>query len=452
MEATNMRKPPQNVEAEQTLLGIILIQEKSLLKVAELLSPEDFYRDNHKLIYAAALTLFERNEPHDLVAVSSLLRDQSLLEQAGGIAYLGLITDVIPFTGTLAHHAKIIREKAVLRRLIQASAELAARCYDSQDDIDALVDKAEQTIFEVAQSKKKQGLIFAPTAAEAVGRRIDWLMQHRCKVTGVSTGLRDLDRITCGLQKSDLILVAARPGMGKTVLGMDFIRAASVEKNLVSLIFSLEMSHEQLAMRMVSAISGIDAQRIKTGDIDIKAKERLDWARKKIAMSSFYIDDTAGLTVLEMRAKARRLKAERDLGLVVVDYLQLMQGHSRSENRNQEISEISRSLKIMAKELDVPVVALAQLNRSLESRTDKRPILSDLRDSGGLEQDADVVIFIYREEKYNPCTCDGYCGCGRRGAAELIVAKHRNGPTGTVEAVWLGETTQFVDKWRGGDE
>jgi len=451
MEATN-RIPPQNEAAERAVLGTIMVQEQTLLKVVELLAPDDFYREGHRIVFEAMLSLFEKGQPHDLITVSNLLRDQNRLEKAGGYAYISQLTEVIPFVGTLVHHAHIIRQKSVLRKLIQTSVEVAARCYDAQDNIDALVDKAEQSIFEIAQARKKQGLIPARVAADAVRKKIDWLMEHRGKVTGISTGLRDLDRITCGLQKSDLILIAARPGMGKTVLGVDLIRAASVEKNLVSLIFSLEMSYPQLAMRMVSSEAGVDSQRIKTGDIDPKARERIDWAIKKVAGSSFYIDDTVGITVLEMRAKARRLKAERGLGLIVIDYTQLMQGRSESGNRNQEISEISRSLKIMAKELDVPVVALSQLNRSLESRTDKRPILSDLRESGSLEQDADIVIFIYRDEKYNPCTCADQCLCGRRGAAELIVSKHRNGPTGTVEVVWLGETTQFVDKWRGGDE
>ena len=451
-ETTN-RLPPQNVEVERTLLGTIMLQDKALLMVVELLQPEDFYSNAHRVIFDALVSLFERQEPHDLLSVTNLLHDQNRLEKAGGKDYITQLTDVIPFTGMLEHHAKIIRQKAVLRRLIQSSNEVAARCYDAEgDDIDKLIDRAEQTIFEVAQSRKKQGPIPASVCAEEVRRRIDWLIEHRGKVTGIPTGLRELDKMLCGLQKSDLILVAARPGMGKTVLGIDMIRAVSVERNFVSLIFSLEMSHEQLAMRMVSSMAGVDSQRIKTGDIDSNAKDRIDLALKMVAKSRFYIDDTAGISVLEIRAKARRLKSEHDLGLIVIDYTQLMQGRSESGNRNQEISEISRSLKIMAKELNVPVVALSQLNRSLESRTDKRPILSDLRDSGSLEQDADIVIFIYRDEKYHPCTCDDYCRCGRRGAAELIVAKHRNGPTGTVEAVWLGETTQFVDKWRYGDE
>ncbi len=450
MEATN-RVPPQNIEAEQALLGTILIQDKALLKVVELLQPEDFYLERHKVIFDTLVTLFEQQAPHDSVSVTDFLRDRNRLEKAGGATYLSELTQVIPFTGMLVHHANIIRQKAVLRRLIQTSSELAARCYDAQGDIDALIDRAEQAIFEVAQSRKKQGLISARVAADAVGKKIDWLMEHRAKVTGVSTGLRGLDKMLCGLQKSDLIVIGARPSMGKSALMMGFVEAVSVEKNFVSLIFSLEMSHEQLAMRMVSAMSGVDSQRIRTGDIDAEAKKRLDWARKKVAGASFYIDDTVGISVLEMKAKARRLKSEHDLGLVVVDYLQLMQGRSESGNRNQEISEISRSLKIMAKELDVPVVALSQLNRSLESRTDKRPMMSDLRESGAIEQDCDVIMFIYRDEKYNPCTCTEQCLCGRRGAAELIIGKQRNGPTGTVEVVWLGETTQFVDKWRGGD-
>lgn len=432
------RLPPQNVEAEQALLGTILIQDKSLLKVAELLSPEDFYRDSHKIIYAAALTLFERSEPHDLITVASLLRDQNRLAQVGGVAYLGQITDVIPFTGTLVHHAKIIREKAVLRRLIQTSAELAARCYDSQDDIDALVDKAEQTIFEVAQSKKKQG--FEPMA-KIVPRafdRVTRLSERKEHITGVATGYEELDRMTAGLQPSDLIIIAARPAMGKTSLVMNIVQYAALVNKVHTAVFSLEMSMEQLALRMLCSVGRIDAQRLRTGRLHDHDWPKLTRATGMLTESPIYIDDTAGLTVLEMRAKARRLKSEHDLGLVVVDYLQLMQGHSRSENRNQEISDISRSLKAMAKELDVPVVALSQLNRSLESRTDKRPMMSDLRESGAIEQDSDVILFIYRDEVYNKSPDNP-----NKGIAEVIVGKQRNGPTGMIKLTFLGEYTMF---------
>jgi replicative DNA helicase len=432
------RLPPHNIEAEQVLLGTILIQEKSLLKVIELLSPEDFYRDSHKLIYAAAATLFERNQPHDMITVASLLQDQNRLEQIGGIAYLGMISDVIPFTGTLTHHAKIIREKAVLRRLIQTSAELAARCYDSQDDIDALVDKAEQTIFEVAQSKKKQG--FEPMAriVPKAFDRVTRLSERKEHITGVATGYEELDRMTAGLQPADLIIVAARPSMGKTSLAMNMVQYAALVNKVPTAVFSLEMSAEQLALRMLCSVGKIDSQKIRTGRLSDHDWPKLTRATGMLTDAPIHIDDTAGLTVLEMRAKARRLKSEHDLGLVVVDYLQLMQGHSRNENRNQEISDISRSLKAMAKELDVPVVALSQLNRSLESRPDKRPMMSDLRESGAIEQDADVIMFIYRDEVYNKSPENP-----NRGIAEVIIGKQRNGPTGTVKLTFLGEYTMF---------
>jgi replicative DNA helicase len=439
---TAVRVPPQNIEAEQALLGTILIQEKSLLKVAELLSPEDFYRDSHKLIYAAALSLFERSDPHDLVMVTSLLQDQNRLEQVGGIQYLYQITDVIPFTGTLVHHARVIREKAILRRLIQTSTELAARCYDAQGDIDRLVDRAEQAIFEVAQSRKKKNLTVASDVA-AIGRAsINAFVANKGRITGVSTGLRELDRMTHGLQPSSLVVIAARPSMGKTTLLMDIIRAASINNKLSSLFFSIEMPVNELALRMISSVSGINSEEIKNGCLDNHDIKAIDRAVSVISGGNYLIDDTVSITALEMRAKARRVKSERGLDLVAVDYLQLMQGNG--DNRNLEISEITRSLKIMARELDVPVIALSQLNRSLESRTDKRPMMSDLRESGAIEQEADIVLFIYRDEVYNksPDNPD-------RGTAELIIAKHRNGPTGTVKVGFNGATTQFLNlSWR----
>ncbi len=430
--------PPQNVEAEQALLGTILIQDKSLLHVVEVLSPEDFYRDSHKIIFEALLTLFERREPHDLITVMNLLRDQNRLDQVGGAAYLTSITDVIPFTGTLVHHAKIIREKAVLRKLIQTSTEVVARCYDAQGDIAGLVDKAEQTIFEIAQARKKQG--FEPMAKiiPRAFERVTRLAERKEHITGMATGYEELDRMTAGLQPSDLIILAGRPSMGKTALSMNMVQYAALINKVPVAVFSLEMSMEQLALRMLCSVGRVDSQRIRTGRLNDNDWPKLTRATGMLTDAPIYIDDTAGLTVLEMRAKARHLKSEHDLGLVVVDYLQLMQGNSRIENRTQEISDISRSLKAMAKELDVPVIALSQLNRSLESRTDKRPQLSDLRESGAIEQDADVIMFIYRDEVYNKAEDNP-----NRGLAEVIVGKQRNGPTGTVTLTFLGEFTTF---------
>ena len=438
MQSSSKPVPPQNIEAEQALLGTILLQDKSLLKIIETLNADDFYRDAHKNIYRAMVQLFENREPHDLITVTSLLRDQNKLEQIGGAAYLASLTDIIPFSGTLVHHARIVRQKSVLRRLIRTTSDVAARCYQEQDDIDSLVDEAEQTIFEIARSKKGQGFEPMSTIVPRAFERIEKLFERKEHVTGVATGFPDLDKMTAGLQPSDLIVVAGRPSMGKTALAMNMAQhAAIVDKNPVA-VFSLEMSMDQLALRMLCSLGRVDSQRIRTGRLQQRDWPNLTRATGMLSDAPIFIDDSAAMTVLEMRAKARRLKAEYDLGMVIVDYLQLMKGRSNTENRAQEISEISRSLKAMAKELKVPVVALSQLNRSLESRTDKRPQLSDLRESGAIEQDADVIIFIYRDEVYKQAPDNP-----NRGIAEIIVGKQRNGPIGTVKLTFLAEYTTF---------
>ncbi|ADW17980.1 replicative DNA helicase [Desulfobulbus propionicus DSM 2032] len=430
--------PPQNIEAEQAVLGTILLQDKALLKIVEVLEPEDFYRDAHKTIYAAMRTLFEKREPHDLITVTGLLGDQNKLEEVGGAAYLASLTDIIPFSGTLVHHAQIIRKKSILRKLIQTTSEVAARCYDAQDDIETLVDQAEKTIFEIAHSNKGQGFQPMGTIVPRAFERITRLFDKQEHITGVATGYDELDRMTAGLQPAELIILAARPSMGKTALAMNIVQHAALIGKVAVAVFSLEMSMESLALRMLCSVGRIDSQRIRTGKLHDNDWPKLTRATGMLADAPIYIDDTPGLTVLEMRAKARRLKSEHDLGLIVVDYLQLMQGKSNSENRAQEISEISRSLKAMAKELDVPVLALSQLNRSLENRTDKRPQLADLRESGAIEQDADVIMFIYRDEVYNRAEDNP-----NRGLAEIIVGKQRNGPTGMIKLTFLGEYTTF---------
>ena len=430
--------PPQNIEAEQAVLGTVLIQDKALLKVIDLLQPGDFYRDAHKSIYAAMMALFDKHEPHDLITVTGLLSDQNKLEDVGGAAYLASLTDIIPFTGTLVHHARIIRKKSILRRLIQTSTEVAARCYDAQDDIDTLVDEAEKTIFEIAHSKKGEGFQPMSSVVPKAFDRINRLFDKQEHITGVATGYDELDRITAGLQPAEMIILAARPSMGKTALAMNIVQHAAMIGKVPVAVFSLEMSVESLALRMLCSLGPIDSQRIRTGRLIDSDWPKLTRATGMLSEAPIYIDDTPGLTVLEMRAKARRLKSEQDLGLIVVDYLQLMQGKSSSENRAQEISDISRSLKAMAKELNVPVLALSQLNRSLENRTDKRPQLADLRESGAIEQDADVIMFIYRDEVYNRAE-----GNPNRGLAEIIVGKQRNGPTGVIKLSFLGEYTKF---------
>lgn len=440
MQGSSAIIPPQNIDAEQAVLGTILLQEKSVLNIAELLVPEDFYRDAHKTIYRAMLDLFERREPHDLITVTNLLADRNKLEEIGGAAYLASLTDIIPFSGTLVHHAEIIRKKSILRQLIRTTSEVAARCYDTQDDIDLLVDEAEKTIFEIAQSKKKQGFQAMSDIVPKAFDRITRLFDRQEHVTGVPTGYEELDRMTAGLQPADLIIIAGRPSMGKTALAMNIVQHVAVVEKTPVAVFSLEMSMEQLALRMLCSMGGIDSQRIRTGRLLEKDWPDLTRATGILTEAPIFIDDTAGITVLEMRAKARRLKSEHNLGLVVVDYLQLMQGRARTENRAQEISDISRSLKAMAKELEVPVIALSQLNRSLESRTDKRPQLSDLRESGAIEQDADVIGFIYRDEVYNKAEDNP-----NRGLAEIIIGKQRNGPTGTIKLTFIAEITTFED-------
>lgn len=430
--------PPQNIEAEQAVIGTILIQDKSLLKIIEILSPEDFYRDAHKTIYRAMLQLFERREPHDLITVTNLLQEQNKLDSIGGPAYLASLTDIIPFTGTLVHHARIIRQKGILRRLIQSSNDVAARCYEAQDDIDALVDEAEKAIFEIAQAKKSQGFHSMADIVPKAFDRVTELFERKEHITGVATGYDDLDRMTAGLQPSDLIILAGRPSMGKTALAMNIVQHAALIEKTPTGVFSLEMSMEQLALRMLCSLGRIDSQRVRTGRLHDQDWPKLTRATGMLTDANIFIDDSAGLTALEMRAKARRLKSEHGLGLIVVDYLQLMQGKGNIENRAQEISDISRSLKAMAKELDVPVIALSQLNRSLESRQDKRPQLSDLRESGAIEQDADVIMFIYRDEVYNKSEDNP-----RRGIAEVIVGKQRNGPIGTVQLTFLAEFATF---------
>ncbi|PIE57644.1 MAG: replicative DNA helicase [Desulfobulbus propionicus] len=430
--------PPQNIEAEQAVLGTVLLQDRTLLKIVEIIEPGDFYRQAHQTIFSVMIHLFEKREPHDLITVTNLLNERNKLEEIGGAGYLASLTDIIPFSGTLVHHAQIIRKKSVLRRLIKSASEVAARCYDAQDDIDTLVDEAEQTIFEIAQSKNGQGFQPMSSIVPKTFDRITKLFNRQEHITGVPTGYEELDRMTAGLQRSDMVVLAARPSMGKTALALNMVQHAALVEKIPVAVFSLEMSMESLALRMLCSIGRVDSQRMRTGRLLDTDWPKLTRATGMLTEAQIYIDDTAGLTILEMRAKARRLKSEHDIGMVVVDYLQLMQGKSGIESRVQEISDISRSLKAMAKELDVPVVALSQLNRSLESRIDKRPQLSDLRESGAIEQDADVIMFIYRDEVYNKGVDNP-----NKGLAELIVGKQRNGPTGTIKLTFLGQYTTF---------
>lgn len=431
------RVPPQNIEAEQSVLGSILLHDKSFGNVLEILKPDDFYLENHKIIFDAMLDLFEKNEPQDILTLTNLLGEQNSLEKVGGAAYLARLTSIVPVTSNIGSYAKIIRNKSILRRLIEVNTDIASRCYEEQGEIDQLVDRAEQAIFDIAGSKSNSSFSSIKSIVPAAFDKINEIFNRKELITGVPSGFTDLDKMTAGLQPSDLIILAARPSMGKTTLAMNIAQNAALFNNVGVAVFSLEMSKEQLVMRLLASVGRIDSQRIRTGRLEAEDFDKLNRAVGQLSTAPIYIDDTAGISILEMRAKVRRLAAQHDIGLIVVDYLQLMSGRT-SENRTQEISEISRSLKALAKEHKVPVVALSQLNRSLESRTDKRPMMSDLRESGAIEQDADVIMFIYRDEVYNKSEDNP-----NRGKAEVIIGKQRNGPTGFVELSFLNQYTLF---------
>ncbi len=432
------RMPPQNTEAEQSVLGTILLSDHSLSNVLELLVSEDFYKDNHKLIFEAMIVLFEKNEPQDIITVSNQLKGLNQLDQAGGVGYLATLTSIVPVTANLQYYAKIIRQKAVLRNLISVNTDIASRCYEEQGDIDLLVDEAEQAIFEIARNKSDKSFTPLRSIVPEAFKTVEMLYSRQEQITGVPTGFTELDKMTAGLQPSDLIILAGRPSMGKTAFAMNIAQNASIFQNVGTAVFSLEMSKEQLTMRLLCSTGLVDSQRVRTGKLHNEDWPKLSRAVGMLTEAPIYIDDTPAISVLEMRAKVRRLAAQYPIGMIIVDYLQLMRGRNSTENRTQEISEISRSLKAMAKELKVPVVALSQLNRSLESRPDKRPMMSDLRESGAIEQDADVICFIYRDEVYNKAEDNP-----SKGLAEIIIGKQRNGPTGTVKLTFIPEHTMF---------
>ncbi len=430
--------PPQNLEAEQSVLGTILLKEHSLSTVLEIIDSKSFYRTGHRMIFEAMIGLFEKNEPQDLITVTNELKNDNTLESVGGVAYLASLTSVVPVVANLLYYARIIHQKAVLRNLISVNTDIASRCYEEQGDIDLLVDQAEQAIFDIARSKSGQGFTGIGQIIPGTFSNIEELYERKELITGVPTGYTEIDKMTAGLQPSDLIILAGRPSMGKTAFAMNIAQHAALVENIGVGIFSLEMSKEQLAMRLLCSVGHIDSQRIRTGRLHTEDWPKLTRTVGMLEQSPIHIDDTPSISVLEMRAKVRRLAAQYDIGLILVDYLQLMRGRSSIENRTQEISEISRSLKAMAKELNVPVLALSQLNRGLESRTDKRPIMSDLRESGAIEQDADVICFIYRDEVYNKAEDNP-----EKGTAEIIIGKQRNGPTGMVKLTFLKEFTMF---------
>ena len=435
------RIPPQSIEAEQDVLGAMLIEREAISKVAEFLHTEDFYREAHRLLFATALELFDKNDAVDLITVIEHLRKNDQLEKAGGIAYVTSLANSVPTAANVLYHARIVEEKALLRQLINAATNIAGLGYEASEEVDSILDNAERMILEV--SNRKIGKDFAPikTIIFEAFDRIQGLYESKGGITGLATGFKDLDRLTSGLQPSDLILIAARPSMGKTAFVLNIASHVAIREKQTVAFFSLEMSKEQLVQRMLCSEAPIDSQRLRVGDLEGKDWQKLVSAADRLSSAPIFIDDTPGITVMEMRAKARRLKIEHDLKLVIIDYLQLMQGSSKSrasENRQQEISEISRSLKGLARELNVPVIALSQLSRSVESRQVKKPMLSDLRESGSLEQDADIVSFLYREDYYNPET-------ENKNITDIIIAKHRNGPVDSMQLFFHKQFTKFAD-------
>jgi replicative DNA helicase len=430
------RLPPQSIEAEEAVLGALLIDPDAIIRVATVLRPEDFYREKHGWIYDVDLGLHERREPIDFLTVCEELENRNQLVEVGGPAFITSLINAVPTSVHAEYYAHIVERTATLRRLIDAASQIAVLGYQETDDVDEVVDHAEQILFGVSQRRIARDLVPIKQVLSEYYDRIEYLTRHRGEMIGIPTGFGDIDKLLGGLQRSDLIILAARPSVGKSSLALTIAHNAAKKHNQRIALFSLEMSSEQVVQRLISAETRIDSQRLRRGEIAEDEWGRFMKATGDLADTLFFIDDTPGISALELRTKARRLHAEFGLDLIVVDYLQLMRGDTRSENRVQEVSYISRALKALARELNVPVLALSQLSRGVESRTDKIPILSDLRESGSLEQDADVVVFIYRDEMYNENT-------ERKNIADVIVAKHRNGPTGKVALYFQKELALF---------
>jgi len=438
VDYSSHKLPPQNLDAEQSILGGILLDNNALNHVLEIMGIGDFYSEAHRKIFSAILDLYERNEPSDLITLSSILRDKGHLEGVGGEVYLASLVDGVPSAANIAYYSKIVKEKAILRGLIGAATDILNKSYDAGSDIDSVLDEAEHAVFEISENKIKPAFYPIKEIVKDTFANIEKLYAKKTLITGISTGFQKIDEYTSGLQNSDLIIVAGRPSMGKTAFAINIAQHVAIEDKVPVAIFSLEMSKEQLALRMLSSDGKVDSQKIRRGFVGEMDWPKLITAANRLSEAPIFIDDTPAISVLEIKAKSRRLKAEKGLDLIILDYLQLMRGRDTSAPREQEISEISRSLKALAKELDVPVIALSQLNRQVESRTDRRPQLADLRESGAIEQDADVIMFIYRDEVYNKSEDNP-----EKGKAEVIIGKQRNGPVGVAHMTFLKEFTCF---------
>ena len=434
--------PPQNIEAEIAVLGSMLLDKEAIPEAIEFLEPESFYKEAHTKIYSTLLKLYDKDKAIDIVTLIEALKAEGVLEDVGGSSYITSIASSIPTAANITHYAKIVREKAILRRLISTSTQIVSESYDTTSDVANLLDRAERMIFDITTHKIEAKFSSIKDIIKTSIETIDNLYQRKENITGVATGFHDFDVLTAGLQKSDLIIMAGRPSMGKSALVSCIAEHVGVIEKRPIAFFSLEMSKAQLAQRLLCSQARVDAHKVRTGFLSQSDWPKLVNAAGKLSESPIYIDDTPGVTALELRAKARRLKSQFDIGLIIVDYLQLMQGPAGADNRQQEISEISRSLKALARELDVPLIAVSQLSRAVEQRADKRPMLSDLRESGAIEQDADLVVLLLREEYYNPTE-------ENKGMAEVIVAKQRNGPVGNIKLAFIHEYTRFEDLAKG---
>ncbi|MDE1920114.1 MAG: replicative DNA helicase [Candidatus Omnitrophica bacterium] len=433
-----VRVPPQNIDAEKAVLGAMMISEEAVGLSIEHLGSSYFYETAHQKIFEAVLELYKERKRVDLITLSDWLKNTGQLESLGGVAYLSQLADFVPTAANVQYYIDIVKEKGIQRQLIKNATQIISKSYSVNVDIDELVDSAEQLIFEIADAKQKQQAVHIKDIIKDTIENIDLLYQHKKSITGVPTGFVDFDSKTSGLQNSDLIIVAGRPSMGKSAFAVSIAEHACLEHNIPVAIFSLEMSKEQLAQRMLCSQAQVDAHKVRTGFLSPSDWPLLTKAAGRLSNAPMFIDDTPAISMLELRAKARRLKSSHKIGLVVVDYLQLMQAHTKTESRQQEISEISRSLKALARELEVPLIAISQLSRAVESRQDHRPQLSDLRESGAIEQDADVVVLLMREEYYTATE-------ENRGIAEAIIAKQRNGPTGSVKLKFFKEFVKFVN-------
>jgi len=434
--------PPNDIVAEQAVLGSMLADKDATVKAIEILKPEDFYRDDHKEIYSAMLELYGIGEPIDFLTVRSNLEQRGSLEKVGSDMYLSTLIDSVPSTSNIESYVKIVEEKAVLRSLIKAANDILAMGYASTEEVNTIIEKTEKKIFDVLQNRNSKGYASIKDILVDTFDNIEKLYKKKSKVSGIESGFNDLDLKTSGLNPSELILVAARPAMGKSAFVLNIAHHVAMNGKVPVMIFSLEMSKEQMVNRILCSEAEVDSMKVRTGDLDSEDWVKLGTASGNLAEAPIYIDDTPGLSSAELRAKCRKAKLEKDIGLVIVDYLQLMESKGKSESRQNEISEISRGLKLLSKEINIPVIALSQLSRAPEARPDHRPILSDLRESGSIEQDADIVMFLYRDDYYNPDT-------EKKNVAEVIIAKNRSGSTGTVELAWIGKYTKFANLYRG---